>query len=361
LLTFTEQFDNVAWLKDNASIVSNPAVAPDGTMTADQLVENTATGLHDIYTLPATQPVGTFTYSLYVKASGRTKFRLQQTAVTAYGVFFDLVALTATSVVGGAVGSITNVGSGWYRCSLTYTTVASFAPTLALFLANDAGSISYTGDGTSGILIWGAQLEASSTATAYQRVTDRYNVTEAGVSSVSYLFFDGVNDSLATSSINFTSTDKMTVFAGVRKLSDVNGGIVVESSVNSATQNGAFGLFAPDNNGAATFGFLSRGSALAFVSVGSLSAPITRVATLLADISGDNLIGRLNGVQVGQSSADQGTGTFTNQITYIGSRAGIGAFFSGHLYSLIVRGAQSNTGQISAAEAWVANKTGVTI
>lgn len=172
LLTYSEQFDNAAWLKDNASIVANPAIAPDGTATADQLVENTATGLHDIYTLPATQPVGTFTYSLYVKASGRTKFRLQQTSVTAYGVLFDLVALTATSVVGGAVGSITNVGSGWYRCSLTYTTVASFAPTLTLFLANDAGSISYTGDNASGVIIWGAQLELGSVATDYQRISD---------------------------------------------------------------------------------------------------------------------------------------------------------------------------------------------
>jgi hypothetical protein len=216
-------------------------------------------------------------------------------------------------------------------------------------------------NGSQTFTIWGAQLETGSTATNYQRVTDQYNVTEAGVSSVSYLFFDGVNDSLATPTIT-PGVDKAQVFAGVRKLSDVNGGIVVESSVNPLSQNGAFGLFAPDNNGAATFGFLSRGSALASASVGSLSAPITRVATFFADISGDSLIGRLNGTQAAQSTSDQGTGNYLAYPLYIGARAGASAFFSGHLYSLIARfGPNLDTGQISSTETWVAGKTGITI
>jgi hypothetical protein len=185
------------------------------------------------------------------------------------------------------------------------------------------------------------------------------------VSAFGNAAFAGTIDNISVREFDAAQVpDKMTVFAGVRKLSDVNGAVVVESSINAASQNGAFGLSAPDNNGAATFGFSSRGSALAAVSVGSLSAPITRVATLLADISGDSLIGRLNGVQVGQSTTDQGTGTFTSQPIYIGMRQGgapptsNSAFFSGHLYSLIVRGAQSTADQISYTEAWVARETG---
>ena len=70
---------------------------------------------------------------------------------------------------------------------------------------------------------------------------------------------------------------------------------------------------------------------------------------------------RVNGSQVGTSSADQGTGTFGNYPLFIGARNSASLFFNGHLYSLIVRGAQSNTGQISSTETWVASKTGITI
>jgi hypothetical protein len=41
-----------------------------------------------------------------------------------------------------------------------------------------------------------AQLETGSTATNYQRVTTQYDVTEAGVASVSYLYDDLVSDAL---------------------------------------------------------------------------------------------------------------------------------------------------------------------
>ena len=46
LLTYTEQFDNGVWSKDNATITTNAAVAPDGTTTADLFVENASTALH---------------------------------------------------------------------------------------------------------------------------------------------------------------------------------------------------------------------------------------------------------------------------------------------------------------------------
>jgi hypothetical protein len=329
LLTFPTAFDDAVWTKTRSSISANAAVAPDGTTTADKLVEDTtAASTHNTTSAVLTlASASTTTLSLYVKAAERTWCRIADGGVTSGGAFVNLsTGQFGTIEAGVTASSIQNVGNGWYRVSVTGV-LAGTSSQVLVQIATGNGTTSYTGDGTSGILVWGAQLETGTTATAFQNI----------------------------------GTDKMTVFAGVRKLSDVNAGIVVESSVNPLSQNGAFGLFAPDNNGAATFGFLSRGSALASVSVGSLSAPITRVATFLADISGDSLIGRLNGVQVGQSSADQGTGTFGNYPLYIGARNNASLFFSGHLYSLIVRGAQSNSIFTTAPEAWVAGKTGVVI
>lgn len=59
-----------------------------------------------------------------------------------------------------------------------------------------------------------------------------------------------------------------------------------------------------------------------------------------------------------QSVATQGTGNFGNYPLYIGARAGTSLFLDGHLYSLIVRGAQSTAAEIAAAEAYVNSKTG---
>ena len=43
LLTYSEQFDNAVWTKSNASITANAIIAPDGTLTADKLVEDGVT------------------------------------------------------------------------------------------------------------------------------------------------------------------------------------------------------------------------------------------------------------------------------------------------------------------------------
>lgn len=178
----------------------------------------------------------------------------------------------------------------------------------------------------------------------------------------SYLQFDGSNDSLATSSIDFTATDNITVFSGLRKLSDVNRGVFVELSVNTDLNAGTFALTAPNGNGLANLAAYAGGSVRV---AGGLAtgnaAPVTRVITFAADISADVLSRRQDGINVGTVTSNQGTGNFLSYPLYIGARAGTSLFFNGRLYSLIVRGAQSNNGQISAAEAWVANKTGVTI
>lgn len=148
----------------------------------------------------------------------------------------------------------------------------------------------------------------------------------------------------------------MTVWGGVRKLSDAVGGAVSEIGTNVDSINSSFALLAPGTN-TSDVRFRSRGTTTVSATATGIAAPITNVLTGIGDISGDQAILRVNGTQAAISTADQGTGTYGNYPLYIGARAGTSLYFNGYLYSLIVRGAQSTTQQISSAETYVNSKT----
>lgn len=174
LLQYTEQFDvNTFWIKTRSNIgATNAVVAPNGTLTADKLIEDTtATQSHYIngpstaaYVTSSSLPVG----SIYVKAGERTSCGLAivRDAGTAFASGTFNVDLSAGTVLSGT-GNIASAGNGWYRISTPATT---FGANYALrLLLNQSGTTStYTGDGTSGLYIWGAQLEPGSVATTYQ-------------------------------------------------------------------------------------------------------------------------------------------------------------------------------------------------
>ena len=177
-----------------------------------------------------------------------------------------------------------------------------------------------------------------------------------------YLSFDGVDDYLSTGSIDFTGTDKMTVLAGVRKLRDSPIGTVVEASTNSETNDGAFFMTAPPGGGN-TFLFGSRGTQLfyAYTPVGGVwAAPISVVQSGISEIA-SKVIMRLNGALAAQQLASQGSGNYGNYPLYIGRRGGTTNPFSGNLYGLIVRGAQTDDLHLTHAEKFLAYKSGVTL
>jgi hypothetical protein len=206
------------------------------------------------------------------------------------------------------------------------------------------------------------QTETGSTATDYQRVGNRFDVTEAGVSSVHYLSFNGTSQFMQTPSIDFTGTDKMHVTAGVRKLSDVAVGVVVELSAFAGTNNpGSFNLLLPASTvTAGANDFQSTGTI--FVNPRAVTlAPISGVFTGLGDISGPFARLRLNGSQVAQATTSQGAGNYGNYAMFIGSRAGTSLFLNGNIYSLIVRGALSDATQIANVEKFAARRTGITL
>jgi hypothetical protein len=172
-----------------------------------------------------------------------------------------------------------------------------------------------------------------------------------------YLAFNGTNSSLATAgNVDLTGTAQVSVFAGVRKLSDAARGLLVELG-NALTSNG-FQINAPSAAATSNYTFLSAGSTQITATATPFAAPLTSVITGQGDIAAPSNTIRVNGAQVASNPASQGSGAFSNNPIYIGARGGSSLFFNGNLYGLIVRGATSNASQIARAEMFMNSKTG---
>jgi len=233
------------------------------------------------------------------------------------------------------------------------------------------GTTAATGNGASGVYIFGAQLEVGSTATAYQRAVassgltwpapTSYDITEAGQTDLHYLHFNGVSSFMVSPTIT-PGTDKAQVFVGVRKLSDAAAQVVIESSASLSSNNGTVLVAAPGSGGAGRLDWSSKGTVKADASVSGQPTPTTVVLTGIGDIAGDVSRLRINGTQVAETLTDQGTGNFLAYPIYTGRRAGTSLPFNGLVYCKIVRfGANLTADQIASTERWTAQRTGVVI
>ena len=163
LLTYSEQFDNVAWSTEFSTFTANSVVSPNGTTTADTFTASSNTAFVYRTFSASTQ---TYTFSCFAKAGTAASFRLDFVTAS-YGLggscIFDLSAGTAGTVTfyGSSTGftaSVQNFSNGWYRCSISgASTATTWYPQITL--VNSSGN---------NIYIWGAQLEiGASPASSY--------------------------------------------------------------------------------------------------------------------------------------------------------------------------------------------------
>jgi len=176
LLTYSQEFNDASWGKINSSITANATTAPDGTLTADKLVENSSNANHLVQkTVSATDSV--YTFSVFAKKSERNWVVLRSVNASLQNVkaWFNIDAGTIGTLENGATANITNVGNGWYKLEMT---IPSFSTGFEFRVSTSTGNNvdSYTGDGTSGLFIWGAQLVQGTSAKEYFPTTDRLNV-----------------------------------------------------------------------------------------------------------------------------------------------------------------------------------------
>lgn len=174
----SEALNQSEWAAFRVSVNVNPVLAPDGTQTADQIVENTDTNTH---TLQQDIPVSgdtTYTRSYFVKGDGSGRqviIELNSSSnwVNSGSMRIDPDTGNIESVSAGLEGyGVEDVGRGWFRIWITGTTISTPPANLPFNLQlHDGTSKTYTGDGVSGAYFWGAQFEARGYPTGYVYTT----------------------------------------------------------------------------------------------------------------------------------------------------------------------------------------------
>ena len=191
-----------------------------------------------------------------------------------------------------------------------------------------------------------------------------YQIDNEGYYNVT---FDGVNDQLITPSINFTATDKMTVGIGLNVIGSASAAVALELGSDVSSVNGTFLIGAPSS--VADHSLYLRGSNTVRAAVNNVVDGDDIIIGLF-DISQTTkeleLIPRLNRIQLSGSNiawtesagsgSGAGTGSFNNLPLYIGARSGGSLPYNGKIYQIIVRGAASNTDQVTKLENWIDSK-----
>jgi hypothetical protein len=165
LVLQSQTFNVSPWaVQGSQTLTADAVTAPDGSTTAETWTSSgTPAYLYQTVSLAA----GTYTLSLYAKAGTTSTLRVDfVTSASAKGfrTTFDLSQGTVTQNehFGGWSGasSITAVGSGWYRCALTLTV-----------LATEAWLHEITHTTLGSVHLWGAQVSGGAELQSYVATT----------------------------------------------------------------------------------------------------------------------------------------------------------------------------------------------
>jgi hypothetical protein len=204
LILRSQEHSHAAWDQSNAiTVTADQTTAPDGTSTADLVVPSTSSAAHSLHpAVAATVSNGaTYTASVYVKPAGYTKVGLVENQTTGFYATYLLSAAGSVLDSSSATGTVTALANGWYR--ITHTSVTgSTSYRLQLFVLSPSYTTgntlsSWAANGTSGVYVWGAQLETGESASSYIPTTGSTAARAADVVEFSNLaWFDGASDSI---------------------------------------------------------------------------------------------------------------------------------------------------------------------
>lgn len=198
LLTYSEQFDYAGWTKISTSVTANANSSPDQTVTADRITATAASAGHYIFQTAPTF-ASAMTGSVYVKYVNHpwVLLRLFDGTNSFFGSFNVQTGLAGAKSA-AATTTITDAGNGWYRLTVSATTLAGVSGNLVIALNNsDSASILlWTAAGTEAIDVWGAQLNQGSTTKPYIQTTSsaqgsRNLVQATGANQPTYLSYEG--------------------------------------------------------------------------------------------------------------------------------------------------------------------------
>jgi hypothetical protein len=181
LALYSEDYTNAYWTKGNVNISANSVANPvNGASTATTITPNTSSGSHYLQSNPLAMSANTeVSQSIYAKANGYNYVMLEgYDGSNNPKMMFNLSdgSFSTISASGSPVGSVEVLANGWYRLKMTWKTQAGSPNVYQYYFVYDNGSAtSYAGNDTSGVYLFGAQLE-------YGVTTDYIATTTAAVS-----------------------------------------------------------------------------------------------------------------------------------------------------------------------------------
>jgi hypothetical protein len=167
-------------------------VAPNGTTTADKLVATLNNDQKYVSTTVSVISSFSYAFGMFAKKGEYEVLQISVANTNFSGTLayanFNLNTGTIVSSV-DCTPSIQDIGDGWFRCSVIMAAATGTGANAFRFSPYASGNpgrlASYTGDGTSGIYLWGAQLEAGAFPTSYIPTTDATATRAADVASIS--------------------------------------------------------------------------------------------------------------------------------------------------------------------------------
>ena len=179
LIPYSEDFSNAAWDLFRISVTTENYASPNGSSTVKNIIADTSNNTHGIFDFVSASS-GIYTSSAFFKANGYN-FACVRISVDGdtkrFSAVIDLTNgnVTITDATGSPTStsfSVNDYGNGWYRLSVScshssgsvYLTISPSSTSNPTF---SSSLPSFLGDGTSGVLVFGAQLEQGSYATSY--------------------------------------------------------------------------------------------------------------------------------------------------------------------------------------------------
>jgi hypothetical protein len=307
---------NTTWTTASSTVATNSTTAPDGNTTADKVTSLAATALTGVQGALTGTAVA-WTASVYAKANGAQYLQLVwQTPInTTDYANFDLLGGTVTAGTNTS-SSIQYVGNGWYRCTITSTLIAANGAVYIDMVDTSAATrgAAFTGDGTKGIYLWGAQAEIGAFATSYIPTTS---------ATVTRNF-----DSLRITSIPWFNASAGTFVAQADNLS-------IAGTQQAICAFSAGAVYSTGN------GFLLRSKTTGIVDTGGNTSSVAATGTITANVpykaastyQGVNMAVTLNGVTPTTATTNDFTGSGTTTLILGALTTAFVQGMSGHIQS----------------------------